>query len=261
MLSSCRKEIEVTTSTSEDYFTAETYSSDLHRNGVRCVTSTLPEKSWRTGQQQDYTLTGGCDTIFFSFNNPPDTFPLTITVDYGTTNCQGWDGKYRRGKVIVVLTGRYREQGTVINITPQDYYVNDHKIEGQKKITNMGLNSNGNIYFNIEENLKITRPDGKVITWQSKRTREWIAGSSTLAPWDDEYLISGTGEGVNKDGIHFTMNITKPIHIKLNCPWPVEGAIEIQPDGYKKRTLDFGSGTCDNEATLTIGNKAITIKI
>lgn len=273
-LSSCKKQRETTTS--EDFFMSESISNDLDRTGGGGITMSGTEKSWRVGlineggrlgsNQPEYQLLSHC--IKVTVDTTQDTyFPVRYTIDWGTSNCQGHDGKYRRGKVIVELTGKYRSQGTQIKITPNGYYVDDKLIEGQltngaaKIITNKGTNTNGNIYFEIQEKIKITHPDGKIATWESTRTREWIAGSSTLDIWDDEYLITGNGNGVNRNGISYTVSITKPIHIKLNCFWPVEGTIEIVPSGYKKRTLDFGNGACDNEATMTVANKTIIIKM
>ncbi len=264
---SCSKERTVTTDTSTDYFTAEEASNDLLRQSSDAVTANQVDKSWRTQPQQSFQLTGGCATVTVIPDSVSGWFPVTYIIDFGTTNCQGADGKYRRGKIKVILTGKYRDPGTIIKIIPDGYYVNDKKVEGTlpdgeaKKLENKGLNSSGNIYFNVTEGIKITRPDGKIVTWKSSRVREWVAGYPTITPFDDEYDITGNGEGENKNGVHFTVTITKAIHVKVGCPWPVSGTLEIEPDGYKKRTLDFGNGNCDNEATLTIGNKTIKISI
>ena len=70
----------------------------------------------------------------------------TVTVDYGSSNCDCNDGKTRRGKIITTFTGFYHAQGTIITHTPVDYYVNDIKIEGIKTVENMGLNTSGQPY-------------------------------------------------------------------------------------------------------------------
>jgi hypothetical protein len=48
----------------------------------------------------------------------------TVTVDYGTSNCDCNDGKTRRGKIVTTFSGQYLAPGTVITHTPVDYYVN-----------------------------------------------------------------------------------------------------------------------------------------
>src|SRR5258706_16432202 len=48
----------------------------------------------------------------------------TITIDFGTDPClcDDWDNRYREGKIIATWTGAYRDSGTVITITTQDYF-------------------------------------------------------------------------------------------------------------------------------------------
>ena len=47
--------------------------------------------------------------------------PRTVLIDFGQDNCVSADGKIRKGQIQVTYTGRYREPGTVITITPLTY--------------------------------------------------------------------------------------------------------------------------------------------
>ncbi len=199
----------------------------------------------------------GCATVSIT---PFDTvnWPKTLTIDFGTSNCLCADGKYRRGKIIAVLTGKYRTAGTVITVTLDNYYVSDNHVEGNKTITNMGhvgtYNGGNNLKYSIVvTNGKVTTSDG-VITWESNRYREWIEGESTTWPnWqDDVYLITGSASGTTINQNPFTINITNPLRVALNCRWIESGTLEITPQGLATRTLDFGSGNCDDQATVTI---------
>ena len=38
----------------------------------------------------------------------------------------------------------------------------------------------------------------------------------------------------------------------LNCRWISSGAIEVKPEGKLKRMVDYGAGSCDASATITI---------
>ena len=187
------------------------------------------------------------------------TWPKTLTIDFGTTNCLCSDYKYRKGKIIATLSGRYRDSATVINITLDQYYVNNYHVEGTKTITNLGhvgtYNSGHNLKYSIVvSNAKITPPTGNPITWNSTRTREWIEGESTKWPnWmDDVYLIGGTASGVDQNGNNFTVNITSPLRVALNCKWIESGTVEITPQNLATRTVDYGNGNCDDQATVTI---------
>jgi hypothetical protein len=206
---------------------------------------------------------GNCATVTISPAWADSTFPKTIVVDFGTSNCTDNYGVKRRGKLIATVTDRYRNPGCKITINPQSYYVNDYKVEGTKIITNKGRNSNGNLEFSNEvNNGKVTNTNGETITWNSTRTNEWIAGENTFFNiCDDVYSVTGYGNGVNREGRSYTVTITEPLIKSVCCRWISKGKLELAPDGLKTRKVDFGDGTCDNKATVEIGNRTYNISM
>jgi hypothetical protein len=202
----------------------------------------------------------GCATLTIT---PFDTFtfPKTLIIDFGTSNCLCIDGRFRRGKIISILSGKYRDSSTVISTTLNQYYVNDYHVEGNKTITNLGRSgtyggTHNLMYSIVVTNGKVTSPTNQVITWNSTRTREWIEGENTHWPnWmDDVYLIGGSANGVDVHGNNFTVNISSSnrLRVALNCRWIESGSVDITPQGLATRTVDFGNGNCDNQATVTI---------
>jgi len=205
----------------------------------------------------DAAVASGISGRGSKFSISLDTMNSTkiMTLDYGNTNVLCDDWIYRRGKIVVTWTGRYKDVGTEIQISTVDFYQNDIKIEGLKTVKNMGRNGQNQLYWNITVSGKITDVDGKTITWTSNRVRTWIAGEATkLIRLDDKYTISGGSQGKNKNGINFTTTITKDLLIEFNCQYLLtSGTIEItdadQPT--RKVTVDYGTGTCDKEGTYT----------
>lgn len=186
--------------------------------------------------------------------------PKKMTLDYGTsTLCD--DGKTRSGKINVTWTGRYRETGTVITIIPENFYQNGNKVEGTKTIENKGRNTAGNLYYTVTvANAKVTKTDAKVRTWNATRNREWIAGENTAGWKDDVYLLTGTANGINANGLIYSTNITTALRLDLNCEYRITaGVVELKPQGKLTRIVDYGNGDCDNTITVTIGNKSYTI--
>ena len=57
------------------------------------------------------------------------------------------------------------------------------------------------------------------------------------------------------------MSITSPLKRDLSCNWISAGTIELQPTGKPLRTIDFGTGTCDNQATVTINGTIYNITL
>ncbi|GAB4283939.1 MAG: hypothetical protein Kow0068_08920 [Marinilabiliales bacterium] len=263
-ITSCTKYKENrTTTTSADENLSEIAFNDIYK----IVNETAEDES--SNKSIDVYSFGNCATVTVDPDWPDTTFPKTVTIDFGTTNCTGLDGRLRRGKIVYTISDRYRNAGCVITVTPQDFYINEYKVEGTKKITNNGRNSANNLNYTIEViNGKVTTPSNDIITWESTRVREWIEGEETTfltdganGVLDDVYSITGSGEGVNRDGRSFTVTIKEPLIVKLDCRWITKGVLEIAPDGLKTRTIDYGDGNCDNDATVEIGNRTYSIEL
>ncbi len=210
-----------------------------------------------TETENDYL--GDCATVTLD----TISMPHVLTIDFGEVNCLCNDGRYRRGKIIITFTGRYREPGSVRTHGFDNYYVDDNKIEGSKVLTNMGFNDNGNIWFTIEVEGTIILADetenGGIITWNASKQREWVEGYETFRRRDDVYLITGTASGVAPSGFGWSRVITNALRRELSCRFFVSGTIEITPENKPVRILDFGDGECDNIATVTINGKTHTI--
>jgi hypothetical protein len=252
---SCRKDsgndvIDSDTIAAEDNATAEDIFND--------VFALMDE----TARDQPALRTGGFRASCAQITVDSTSNPKVLTLDFGT-GCTGNDGRTRSGKIIITFTGRYRDAGTVITHTFDNYYVNGNKVEGTKIVTNMGTNSAGHMYYKIEvKDAKITTANG-VITWQSLREREWTAGENTASILDDEYNITGSASGTNRNGTHYTIQIDDldPLHVKIGCRWIVSGKVSITPDGKSARTVNYGNGDCDNDATVLINGRSYAIKL
>ncbi len=189
-------------------------------------------------------------------------WPRNIVIDYGT-GCEGLYDVVRSGKIIITLSGPRNEEGSERTLTFQDYYVNGAKIEGTKTVTNLGLNNNQNVVFGVGlAGGKITFPDGKTITHEFERQREYIAGYATWNPWDDRCLISGVAAGTNLDGLSYTHTIINPLEWHAACRFLVRGTIGFEIEGIEPFDLDYGDGECDATATLSRGDetKEITLR-
>ncbi len=185
----------------------------------------------------------------------------SLIINFGTTNCLCADGRKRRGRILANWTGKYRDAGTVVNITYDNYFVNDNQIKGTHKTTNLGLNNAGNLVYKIEVNGVIIKADnGGEITWVSTRQREWVAGAGTpLNILDDTYSITGSANGTVASGHAYTINITQALVRKMTCNWFESGKIELTPAGLATRTLDYGNSGCDANATFSIGGVTFNI--
>lgn len=202
-----------------------------------------------------------CPTITVSPALPNPAYPKTLTIDYGTTNCVGSDGVSRRGKIIAVFTGKYKTPGTKITFTLDSYYVNDNLVQATKTVVNNGKNSSGNLLFSINvSNASITTSDG-TIKWKSSRVREWVDGDDTATLLDDIYSITGSAAVTGVKGNVSNISIKTALIVKPSCQWITKGVIELTPSNLSTRTIDFGEGSCDNDATLTLNGTTQSIEL
>ena len=268
-LFSCKKDktelVDSSTQSSTDNSAAENLFLDIKK-----VVEEAAEDEGQSGKfgnnGKAYTF-GNCVTVTTvpAWGNP--SFPKVMTIDFGPTNCTGNYGVNRRGQIVVTLTDNYRDSGSVLTVQPQGLYINDIKVEGTKTITNNGYNSNNNPEFIVQvSNGVITYTDNSILTWSSTRTNEWIEGDSTnlftngiAGVCDDVYLISGSAQGVNRNGLAYSVNITSPLRKAICCRWVVSGTLDIVPQGFAIRTVDFGAGACDANATVTINGNVYNV--
>ena len=191
------------------------------------------------------------------------TWPKSITIDYGTENFLGIDGRYRRGIIQIETSDYYRNEGAILSITYSNYYQNNYKVEGTQIVTNNGLNDNNNLVYTVEvEAGHITSPEDLHIYFEQNTTREWTEGSETLLqPCDDVYLIEGTQTGTSSDNIDYTLTIQEPLDILICCKWVRTGLLDVAIEDLTSITIDYGYGTggCDNQAAIIINDNSYPI--
>jgi hypothetical protein len=261
LLSSCGKKAEIETAANNEEATAQNKEegdavgnetqniADAAANSGLSVVGRLSSSSFN-----EISEAGQCATI----THDTTITPKLVIIDFGTTNCLCNDNRMRRGKILVTYTGgRYKDIGSVKTVTFENFYRNDNKIEGTRIVSNKGLNDNQNYHWEVKEtNMKITKVDGKFHTWNSTRDREMLAGYSTIAWSDDEYQMTGNADGINQNNIAYTASITTPLHRIMTCKWIDKGVIEFVNEANGKiRTIDYGTGNCDNLATVTVTTK------
>lgn len=178
----------------------------------------------------------------------------TITINYGE-GCEGPQGRVRSGKIIITYTDRMYVPGSVITMTFENYFCDGKQIEGTRTRTNISESENDYLRFRIQlENGKVTWEDGTFAT----READWeISRIRTPNPINDERIRTGSASGVNREGLGYTVTITKAIIWRRGClPMrrvmiPVEGTkVRVLEDG-STCTIDYGDGTCDNIVTIT----------
>ena len=197
----------------------------------------------------------------------------TITVSFDST-CQGRNGRYRRGSLLVSYTPNYRATpGATVITVPQQYFVSrtpfsatnpGNRVKGVRTVMNIGLDADSVMVREGE----ISFTDGTTATWTADKRREWTTGATTEDRSDDVFAITRMHkQGSTRNGRTFTADALTPVIWKRAC-WlnngfhnPVQGSVVVKVQGRRDRVIDYGAGTCDNVATVTIGNRTRTIQL
>lgn len=258
MMSSCRRDYIDNDNIAQDYATSDAIFTEAHNiadEAEQLGTVTLKDNNFMG------IATGNCVVVTKDSTTTPGS--QEITIDFGS-GCQGFDGKTRKGKVLVSYTGRYRDPGTVISIHFDGYSVNGNLVENcsVKTITNIA-HSGANPKRNVSVSGRIMLANGKgIVVWTANRMREFIAGYNTPQWSDDIYSTTGNSSGITATNKSFTANITSPLRKDFSCAAGrrgyTAGVIDINIGG-KLRILDFGNGSCDNTFFLTINGRTYSI--
>jgi hypothetical protein len=209
---------------------------------------------------QDYSVAGNfaptpinntipCATVTIT---PASGFPKTIVIDFGVSCTHR--GVTRSGKINIELTDSVRRPGSRATMTFTNYFVNLYKIEGTYTWTNTSTPTTRS-WTRVTTGGKVTAPDARFWTHEGTRSVTQTAGVGTPAVLDDIFLItSGTHTVTNSSNISRTCTILEALQRQVACANIDQGKIKVQgPNHYA--TIDFGSGTCDNLATMSIDGR------
>jgi hypothetical protein len=289
VVSSCKKSTTTTTPTPTPTIvdndqsgasannTAENTSNDIVLMGAQAsdMSSNTGSLSTYRNSNASQILGLSCATII------RDTINSTIIVTFNGTPCL--DGRTRSGSLIYTYTNpngsgfgynRYRDPGFMLVVTAQNYIVNSNTVTiNSKTITNttpVGFNYLvTNETWSISANISIALASGAgTINWTSNRIKTLLNTSSvytnvaTPINWTAARISISDGPGDTygnrSNGETFTVTITNPLIRDFTCspaggghPF-IQGTFVYAPYGKYTRTFDYGTGACDDLATLTI---------
>ncbi len=195
-----------------------------------------------------------------------------ISLDFGMAGCVGQDGRTRKGKIIHNYTGRLFLPGSIVYTAFENYEV---KRNGSQVFLKIDNNSTlrqetvsvqgGQINFSRTMNARLNFVDGSAFTWQGLRNISWEYGPNLLNRFDDTWTVdtTSTSTGTNRRGTPFSVKLKNPL-INLGLCMsqgihkPVSGKLDIVSTNIV-RSINYGEGTCNNMANLTVNGVQRTI--
>lgn len=199
-----------------------------------------------------------------TYNPVRTAFPHLTTIDFGN-GCTGPDGFTRSGKKFITVYADWKTApaGTLISETTfGNFYIDSVNISGNTKTYIDTATSPGPLALKVVTEKTITDSKGNTSTYTAASYWLQTAGDSTTTRKDNVYRITGSASGTEVLGDSLSVSWTSAIDpgnpvIKMgDCIFRSQGTVLItmNVDGMSKmyETLDYGNGTCDDMATLSI---------
>jgi len=198
-------------------------------------------------------------------NNPSrSVYPHLTTVDFGS-GCMGKDSITRSGTKMITVYADWRTApaGTLISETTfENFYIDSVNVAGNSKIYIDSSVASGMLGLKIVTDKTLTDTKGNTSTYISTNYWKQTAGNATTTKSDNVYQITGTASGSEiLDGATMltwssTIDLANPVIKMGDCMFRSQGDIQIHLNVEGKSTfaeqLDYGNGTCDDNATLAI---------
>lgn len=207
--------------------------------------------SYALGPVTVNNVLGGCAVVTVTGSFPAKN----ISIDFGT-GCTNGFGVTRKGIINIVLTDSLRKSGSVATVTFNNYYINGFKKEGTITWTNTTVVGSGIPSWNRKvANGKITAPTGDFWLHSADINIAMTAGANTPNNLtDDIFSINGSRTVTNPAGKTRTSTTLTALQKKAACSNIDQGTLQVQGPSHTA-VIDFGNGTCDNLATISIDGR------
>ena len=227
---------------------------------IQPTTNNMAIKTKGTGAQRLAGVTAGCDSLTYlggdlTYSNTAN--PPRYSFVYNLCGAANVDGVVRTGTVLVTFVGKPKLVGSKTIIKLLGYNVNgtiSYKCDSIV-VTTLSDTLNPVKSFNVKVINGLCVGNGWQIEYACDKTIA-VNTNSTIVLNDDVTTVNGSANGVNRNGKKFTVN-TNNITKAASCKWISKGTVDVTPEGLATRTVDFGNGNCDPDATYTVNGQTI----
>lgn len=212
------------------------------------------------------TLIAG-DTLWGS----PGHIDPTYTMNISNAACSMTmpDGRFRQGILWVHLTDPVRTVGSRMIIKMLNYRAGLVSYKCDSMVVTTVALSRDVQKFNIKLVNGVCQNNNWTITYALDRDITFYPNGTGNNP-DAVTHIAGTASGVNRQSRKFSVYIpaATPLVKYRSCEYISSGVMELTPEGYATRTIDYGysispapSGGCDEDASFAVNGNTVAFKL
>ena len=186
-------------------------------------------------------------------------YPIVISIEYGDSTVLH-HGRVISGTVSIEISAEKNTDGATRTITLTDCVIDSVAINGPITEVFNGDNSTTRVVTNTTE-VEFILADGTVLQRSGTQIREWLEGLETTEHSDDIIQITGSDQITSSEGYTWLKTIINPLIKSGECRHYVQGIVEYSTEGEVIAELDYGDGTCDDVAILTVDGEEIEIEL
>jgi hypothetical protein len=276
---SCKKKTTTAdeeTNTAVDNANAEHMVSDITSMAAQASDGSSSLTAYRV-PDYDQILGNSCATI--------STVNNVITIAFNGLACL--DGRVRSGSLIIDYSTsqpgavHYRDPGFKCTVTSNDYVVDGNQVNIiNKTVTNNTATtfnpSTTNLTWGIVAHVSIVKAGGGTIDWSCIRTKTLLNTSDTsvyhgpatpISWWKARVGMLGSASGTGVNGVTFNATIVNQLvrdfgGCNISGKRPIiSGVLDFTPTGHPVRIIDYGNGSCDLTATVTVNGVTHSITL
>ncbi|MBL7930927.1 MAG: hypothetical protein JNL60_03440 [Bacteroidia bacterium] len=171
--------------------------------------------------------------------------------------CSFPDGKTRSGLLTVRTPNDTLRLGSKITIWSSGYSCGDLILFCDSiTATIVAVNSDNVLYDLRIMNGKVQIGTGNIKCDVNGQLQNYNKNNNQYS------ILTGVINGINRGGGNFSSAIYRTGIKKFrNCGYISEGFMELTPEGFKARTVDFGDGTCDDLASFRVNENTVAFKL
>ena len=183
----------------------------------------------------------------------------SVLVDFGE-GCTLNNGALVSGQVLLDYEIEQSESRTITYVYDNFTY-NGNEVSGGGTINRVFENGNGNPQSEVTAFITVYFPTQDVTaTRDANRTREWIEGLGSGTWTDNVFSVTGNWNTTFSSGFTRSGEVIEALRREATCPHFVSGTLAISQNNVAG-VLNYGEGTCDNIAVITIGGQDFTIQL
>jgi hypothetical protein len=200
-----------------------------------------------------------CVTItrFPAFGTPTTVGQtVTKTIDFGSVGCTLSNNNFVSGKIIITYVYFPSATSHTITFAFDNFFHNGFYIQGNKTITRTfqasSVFSTPHTIQTLDVDFSIIDASGGEYSFIGSKIRELISGENTQNLYDNFYKETGLWTCNNIYNIPISNSINSPLQIDLSCNFNNISGVMTSSTSNHNYVLDYGTGGCDNNATITI---------